>query len=119
MSESADSLEVWDLDCDQFVDRIRVRTSMWIGSRSVTVLEAVFTGLSYAVDLFEVDGFLERGFDLCDFEDWVARTHNPSRLTTRSFGLARLESGDEGGLELWFRWYDDFRAERDSTTSCH
>jgi hypothetical protein len=87
---------------------------MWLGGKSIRGLQMTLGGIEFAEDFHQVP--TERrfgGFDFAAFETWVEQTHNPERLSLRSFGLsAHLAGSDAGGFDLWFRWYDAFLEER-------
>jgi hypothetical protein len=91
---------------------VRRKPGMYIGGRSVEKLHCMLLGFRYAEYQYDIpEANRLGGFDFNAFEEWIAARYNPERLSVGSYWLAREAAGsDEGGFELWFRWYDEFRA---------
>jgi hypothetical protein len=94
------------------LEAIRRRPGMFLGHRSAYGLSVLLMGLIFAEDYHDVpDADRLGGFDLAQFERWVEGKYNPGRLSHNSRSLAEHLAGSDGaGFDLWFRWYDEYRA---------
>jgi hypothetical protein len=94
------------------LDAIRQRPGMFLGHTTVYGLSVLLMGFQFAEDYHEVPASSRLGgFDIQSFEAWVERKYNPKRLSHNSRSLAEHVAGsDAAGFDLWFRWYDEYRA---------
>jgi len=105
-------------DWPDFLEVLRTRPGMYTGARSARVLNAFVGGIFIAEHLYEVPEEKRlAGFDFAAFEEWVARTIDDR--TWGSFQKAEAHAGsEEAGFDLWYNWYDEFRAAT-STAQSH
>jgi hypothetical protein len=92
---------------------IREKPGMWIGRKTLTALECFWMGFVIAEE-FHCDSEDARlsGFDWTNFESWADQRFNPARLSINSFEMARTQAkAEDAAFDLWFSWYDVFRAE--------
>jgi hypothetical protein len=101
--------EKWP-DIPTLLAAIRKRPGMFLGKKSITLLQLLLNGIELAEDFHDIPlndrmgGFDERGF-----EEWVEAKSNPKRLTLNAKSLAAYIAGNESdGFDLWFSWYDEF-----------
>ena len=103
-------------DYPGLIAAIRARPGMYLGRLSLTRFEFYMQGIAVAEFLHDLP--LDRrlpGFDWDGFEQWANARFNPGRLSIRSFGMARRHAeSEEAALGVWFDWYDQFLAERQS-----
>jgi hypothetical protein len=99
-------------DMPELLAAIRARPEMYFGQKSVHDLWLFLYGFWFAESFHKLPREARiRGFDLEVFEVWVKYRFNPKRLSVSSFSLAaRIASTEDGGFDLWFRWYDEFAA---------
>lgn len=101
------------------LEAIRQRPGMFLGHQTAYGLSVLLMGFMFAEDYHDVPA-QDRlgGFDLASFEAWVEKTYNPKRLSQNSRSLAEHVAGsDAAGFDLWFRWYDEFRAIEGKTVT--
>ena len=97
-------------DWPEFLEVLRTRPGMYTGARSVRSLGAFMGGFTVAE---HVHGLPEEkhlgGFDFQAFERWVEKAIDDRCWS--SFRKAEERAGsDEAGFDLWYQWYDEFRA---------
>ena len=97
-------------DMPALLAEVRRRPGMWMGRKSIWALSDMLAGISYAENFHEVPAEKRiGGFDSDAFEKWVDLTYQSG--SCGSFRTAeRIAGSDEAGFELWFKWYDEFRA---------
>lgn len=98
-----------------FIEGLRKRPGMYLGKKSVSLFSAFLSGFRYAEEIHDQHwkNMDDGGFDWAQFEQYVFKKYNPRRLSVNSPGLAFILSGEkeEEGLDLWFKWYDEFRSQ--------
>src|SRR5262249_33278325 len=99
-------------DMPSLLEAIRRRPGMFLGQATVSGLDLLLAGILFAEDYHDVPKSSRiGGFDVDGFEKWVCSKYNPQQLSLKSSGLARHLAGSEtAGFDLWFNWYDEFRA---------
>ncbi len=100
-------------DLPSFFAEVRRLPGMCLGANDIRYLGQQLDGIQFAEDFHKIEPQHRiGGFDFRTFEAWVTAKHNPKQLTLKSFGLAEYIAGSrEAGFDLWFDWYDAFRAE--------
>jgi hypothetical protein len=91
---------------------------MYMGARSVHLLDAFVGGFliaEHAHDLPKEKHFT--GFDFQAFDGWVVETID-SRSWSSFRKAAERAGSEEAGFDLWYKWYDEFRAAT-STAQSH
>ena len=104
-------------DWPSFLEQVRRRPGMWLGTTSIAGLHLLLQGFSLAEFVYDIPAEkMLAGFPFEEFEKWADSRFNPRRLSINSFGMAgRLADSEEGAFTLWFEWYDQFRREQGST----
>jgi hypothetical protein len=97
-------------DWPSLLEILRARPAMYMGARSVHLLDAFVGGFmvaEHAHELPEQKHFA--GFSFEAFERWVAETIDERSWSSFRKAAERAGSAD-AGLDLWYQWYDEFRA---------
>jgi hypothetical protein len=99
-------------DLPTLLAAIRQRPALFLGHKTVLGLHLLLSGVTFAEDYHDVPQVARMGgFDFEAFEAWVTATYNPRRLSHNSMSLAaRLTGSEDAGFDLWFSWYNEFRA---------
>jgi hypothetical protein len=95
------------------LEAIRRRPGMFLGEATITGLGLFVWGVRYAENFHGVPETSRiGGFDFDAFEEWVAARYNPRHHSMDTYYLAfHLAGSERAGFDLWFRWYDEFRAQ--------
>jgi hypothetical protein len=104
-------------DLPALLERIRDRPAIFLGHKTILGLHLLLDGFRFAEDYHAVPKAARiGGFDREEFEEWVMMNNNPERLSHNSMSLAaHLAGSDAAGFDLWFSWYDQYRAIRSGT----
>src|SRR5262245_27431026 len=99
-------------DLPSLLDAIRRRPGMFLGHQGAYGLSVLLIGFMFAEDYHELpEANRLGGFDREKFEPWIVEKYNPKRLAHDSYSLAEhLAGSDAAGFDLWFQWYDEYRA---------
>jgi hypothetical protein len=95
--------------------KVRARPGIYLGGKSLRNLFNFLGGFEMAEDAYQIPADRRlAGFDSQAFEEWADRRFNIStRSNMKSYGQAISEAGsDEAAFDLWFKWYDEFLADR-------
>lgn len=100
-------------DLPALLEAIRRRPGMYLGEKTILGLSLLLSGIGLAEDLHGIpEDCRIGGFDFPAFEKWVEAAYNPRRLSHNSMTLAAaLAESVAAGFDLWFGWYDEFRAK--------